>query len=152
MRKGAWLAYDGGMKLRVLLPLLGALTLAAPACSVHSLLNQLEDESAKTGEIVCECTNVFPDTAACEAMFESYFSQVDRDCMEDALAVDKAASKETLKCSLDVSKRYNDCIKDNLDCNDPNSFQPCQSILEDQDGCPELPEAVQTELNMCGGG
>lgn len=129
---------------------LALLALLASGCSVNSLLNQSEDETEKTIDLACSCTNVFPDRAACEDQFRSFFDLVDRDCLEDALATDKKASKETLKCMVDNQKDYNDCLKDKLDCNDAMSWQSCQSIVERE--CPELPAAVQTELNACGGG
>lgn len=129
------------------LPWLVALLPLLPACGVHSLLNQIEDEYEATVDLACDCTNVFPDRAACEAMFVSPFSFVSRDCLEDALKEDKNASEETLKCSLDVIERYNGCLKDKLDCQDPNSFSTCNDIFMTE--CPELPEAVQTAVSAC---
>jgi hypothetical protein len=124
-----------------------ALALLASGCGVNSYLNRIENEGDKTVDIVCDCTNVFPDRAACEDMFGSYLSFFDRDCLEDALAEDKDASKESLKCTLDKAKEYNSCLEDKLNCSDPNSFQSCTSIFENE--CPELPVAVQTKLSAC---
>lgn len=123
------------------------LALLASGCGVNSYLNKIENEGEKTADLVCDCTNVFPDRAACEDMFGSIFAFIDRDCLEDALAEDKDGSKESLKCTLDKAKEYNSCLKDKLDCNDPNSFQGCESVFESD--CPQLPAAVQAKLGTC---
>ncbi|PCC75017.1 hypothetical protein SAMN02745121_03777 [Nannocystis exedens] len=130
---------------------LALLVVLAAGCSVGSLLDQMDAENQKAIDTVCDCTNVFPDRAACEAQFNSFFSALDRDCLEDALKVDKKASKKSLECLVDRQKDYNDCLEDMLDCNDPNSLQGCQPLLSFDD-CPQLPENVQTRVNACGGG
>lgn len=132
-------------------PRIALFALLVSGCSINSLLNKSEDETEETVDLVCSCSNVFPDRAMCEAQFQSLFSFVDRDCLEDALAVDKDASKDTLDCVVDQQKEYNSCLKKSLDCNDPTSFEGCQPLL-DFEKCPQLPEAVQTELNACGSG
>lgn len=124
-----------------------ALAVLAIGCGPNSYLNKIENEGDKTVDLVCECTNVFPDRAACEEMFGSVFSFIDRDCLEDALAEDKDGSKETLKCTLDKAKEYNSCLEDKLNCSDPLSFQSCNSIF--MNPCPELPMVVQTKLSSC---
>ncbi|WAS89707.1 hypothetical protein [Nannocystis punicea] len=128
---------------------LALLVVLAAGCSVNSMLNQMENENDKTIDLVCDCTNVFPDRAACEAQFASFLSPFDRDCLEDALAADKKASKESLECIVDQQKEYNDCLADMLDCNDPNSYQGCQDIIQTNE-CPQFPAEVQTELKACG--
>lgn len=127
---------------------LALLSLLTAGCGVHSLLNKLDNESEDTVDLVCSCTNVFPDKAMCEAQFSSFFDIYDRDCVEDALAEDKGASKESLQCILDQQKSYNKCLKDKLDCNDQTSFMGCESAFETD--CPQLPAAVQTKLQTCG--
>lgn len=134
------------MKTRA--PLLALLALVAGGCSVDSLLNQSEAQTEKTIDIVCGCTNVFPDRAACEAQFGSFFDLFDRDCLEDALKEDKEASRETLKCMVSRQKEYNRCLEDRLECDDYTSIEGCQAILEED--CPELPESVQTAASACG--
>ncbi len=118
----------------------------AVGCGIHSMLNKLDDETQKSIDIACSCKNIFPDEAQCQAQFSSFFDVLDRDCVEDALAEDKGASKETLDCMLDRTREYNDCLKSKLDCNDPNSASLCTPNYE---GCPELPTAVQTALQGC---
>lgn len=126
---------------------LALLSLLSAGCGVNSLLNKIDDEVAEAVDLACSCSNVFPDKAMCEDMFGSPFDFFDRDCLEDALAENKSASKETLQCSLDQQKAYNKCLKGQLDCNDPNSFQGCESVYETP--CPELPAEVQTKLQTC---
>lgn len=118
-------------------------------CSVNSLLNQMEAESDKSIDLACDCTNVFPDRAACEAQFGSFLSPFDRECLEDALALDKKASKKSLECIVDQHREYNDCLEEMLDCNDGNSWQGCQDIISANE-CPQLPAEVQTALQPCG--
>lgn len=125
---------------------LTAFTLTASSCTVNSRLNQIDDEYAEIVDLVCSCPMTIAD---CESYFQSPFSFVDRSCLEDALATDKAAAKETLDCMLDVIKDYRKCVEDNLQCDDPNSSQAC---AVDVSACPQLPEAVQTEINACGDG
>lgn len=119
----------------------------ASGCTVDSLLNRLENESEKSIDLACSCTNVFPDRAACEAQFKSFSESFDRDCLEDALAEDKRASKETLKCTLDQAKAFNRCLEDRLDCNDGSSIEGCTAHFEAE--CPELPQAVEARLGDC---
>ena len=130
-------------------PTLALLVSLAAGCSVNSLLNQMENENEKSIDIACDCTNVFPDRAACEAQFSSFLTLFDRECLEDALALDKKASKTSLECIVDQMKEYNDCLEAMLDCNDPNSFQGCQDIISANE-CPQLPAEVQTALKPCG--
>lgn len=125
---------------------LTAFTLTASSCSVNSRLNQIDDEYAEIVDLVCSCPMAIAD---CESYFQSPFSFANRGCLEDALATDKAASKETLDCMLDVIKDYRKCVEDNLQCDDPNSSQAC---AVDVSACPQLPEAVQIEINACGDG
>lgn len=127
---------------------LALLSLLTAGCGVHSLLNKLDNESQEAIDLACSCSNVFPDKAACEAQFSSFFDLIDRDCLEDALAENKSASKESLQCALDQQKAYNKCLKDKLDCNDQTSFMGCESAFETE--CPELPAEVQTKLQTCG--
>jgi len=128
---------------------LALLVLIASGCGVNSLLDKLDAEGEKSVDLACSCTNVFPDRAACEAMFGSFFTFFDRGCVEDALAEDKDGSKATLKCILDKSRDYNKCLEDNLDCNDYTSIEGCEQNFAGE--CPELPAAVNTALQACGG-
>lgn len=116
-------------------------------CSVNSLLNKLEDESEKSIDLACSCSNIFPDRAQCEASLSAYVLVFNTECAENALEEDKEAAKETLNCMLDGAKEYNRCLEDKLDCNDPNSIQSCNGNFTE--GCPELPESVQTRLQAC---
>ncbi|MCB9706905.1 MAG: hypothetical protein H6711_33985 [Myxococcales bacterium] len=120
-------------------------------CSIHSQLNKIEDEAQESVDIICECNFPTPDGSPCEDYFSSDpFAALDRDCVEDALAIDKKASKELLDCQLDVMKTYNKCLRDNLDCADPNSSVSCADIFNDFGACPQLPGEVQTEFGKCG--
>lgn len=134
------------MKIRV--RALAWLVVLASGCSVNSLLDRIDNESEKSVDLVCSCTNVFPDRAMCEQQFGSYLGLFDRDCLEDALAEDKDASKETLKCILDQAKAFNRCLEDKLQCDDPMSIQGCDSTFETE--CPDLPAAVQAKVSACG--
>lgn len=127
---------------------LALLSLLTAGCGVHSLLNKLDNESQEAIDLACSCSNIYPDKAACEAQFSSFFDLIDRDCLEDALAENKSASKESLQCALDQQKAYNKCLKDKLDCNDQTSFMGCESAFETE--CPQLPAEVQTKLQTCG--
>lgn len=127
---------------------LALLSLLTAGCGVHSLLNKLDNESQEAIDLACSCSNIYPDKAACEAQFSSFFDLIDRDCLEDALAENKSASKESLQCALDQQKAYNKCLKDKLDCNDQTSFMGCESAFETE--CPQLPAEVQTKLQACG--
>lgn len=133
------------MKARA--PLVALFALFAGGCTVDSLLNQSERQSDKTVDLLCDCTNVFPDRAACEAQFQPLFSLLESDCVEDALKEDKKASRESLKCTVKAQKEYNKCLEDNLDCNDQTSIQTCQPLLVND--CPELPQPVQTAISAC---
>jgi uncharacterized protein YjaG (DUF416 family) len=124
--------------------------LLLPACSINSRLNKLEDAAAEAVDLACSCTNVFPDRDACEAMFGSFLSAFDRDCLEDALKADKDGSKASLDCLIEVQEDYNDCLRANLDCNDSQSIAGCEDVYQRE--CPDLPEAVQVEVAMCGAG
>ncbi|MDC0722838.1 hypothetical protein [Nannocystis bainbridge] len=121
----------------------------APGCSVNSLLNQMDAESEKSIDLICDCTNVFPDRAACEAQFGSFLSPFDRECLEDALAVDKKASKKSLECFVDQHREYNDCLEDMLVCDEADSWEGCQPLLR-PDACPRLPADVEAALKPCG--
>ncbi len=118
-------------------------------CSFSSLLNDLEREYETTEEIVCACTTplyVF----ACEGLLDGHLD-FDQQCVVDALEIDKEASKETLNCRLDAQKAYNDCLKDELDCLDFDTYaNNCLYARDDLELCPELPTAVQEELDKCG--
>jgi hypothetical protein len=126
---------------------LAVLVALASGCSVHSLLNKLEDEGEKSVDLICSCTEVHPDRAQCEASLSTYFDLFASDCAEDALAEDKEGSKKTLECIVDRAKEYNRCLEDKLECSDPDSIQACGGNFDDD--CPELPEAVQVELQAC---
>lgn len=121
--------------------------LLAAGCGINSRLNKIENEYDKTVDLVCECSNVFPDRTACEDMFSSPFSFFDRDCLEDALAEDKSGSKATLDCTLDQAKAYRSCIEDKLDCNDGTSIMGCESAF--MTDCPRLPAAVEEKAAAC---
>ncbi|MBZ5711670.1 hypothetical protein [Nannocystis pusilla] len=125
---------------------LALLALIATGCGVPSLLDKIDAESEKSVDIVCSCSNVFPDRAMCEGMFNSFLSFFDRDCLENALEIDKDGSKTTLKCFLDRAREYNDCLEDRLDCNDAQSVSDCQQNFDD---CPELPPAVDEKASAC---
>ncbi|MDC0675285.1 hypothetical protein [Nannocystis radixulma] len=127
---------------------LALLALIASGCGVPSLLDKIDAESEKSVDIVCSCSNVFPDRGMCEAMFFSPFSFFDRDCLEEALETDKESSKATLKCILDNAREYNKCLEDRLDCNDAQSFSGCEPNFTDD--CPELPPAVEEQASACG--
>ncbi|MEZ4453998.1 MAG: hypothetical protein R3B09_31360 [Nannocystaceae bacterium] len=131
------------MRRRLLAPLVTALVAASAGCSIHAKIDQIENEYDKIVELVCDCPNPLDN---CEAQFSSPFSFADRDCFEDALAEDKKASKESLDCTLEETKKYRKCYEDNLVCDDYTSVQSCQV---DSAACPQLPEAVQLALQAC---
>ncbi|HVI00051.1 MAG TPA: hypothetical protein VM869_15145 [Enhygromyxa sp.] len=119
-------------------------------CSISSLLEKSNEEAEKTVDIICgECGDLFPDFAECEDLFGGQFLD-DDDCTVEALELDKDASRETLNCIIDAQKDYNACLEDKLDCGDPNSWTPCQDIIDDAvESCPELPNQVQEALAAC---
>jgi len=130
--------------------LLPALALFAGGCSVSSLLNQIEDESDKVVDLICGCGIEMINGMTCEENFSvSLFGDADRGCVEDALNVDKAGSKDNLECSLDVVKEYRSCVEDNLACDDPASYSQCASIFEDFEACPKVSDEVQDAVGRC---
>jgi len=127
-----------------------AASIFAGGCSISSTLNKIERENEKTVDIICECDPPTIGGLTCEEQYSADpFADADRDCVEDALALDKEGSKEGLECSLAVSKDYNECLKDMYVCDDLTSIQNCASIFEDYGDCPETSEEVQTELSKC---
>ena len=136
--------------LRSSLVVLPLLALFAGGCTVSSLLNKIEAESDKVVDLVCDCGLETIDGMSCEDTFSvSLFGDADRDCVEDALNTDKAASKEYLECSLDVMKEYTSCIEDNLECDDSSSYQGCAEIFMKFGECPQVPDAVNMEASKC---
>ena len=135
---------------RTSLALLSSLALLAGGCSISSLLNKIEKESEESVDLICACDLPTVDGQSCEETFSvSLFGDADRGCIEDALAVDEDASKEALECSLDVMKEYNQCLKDNLDCDDQMSFQVCNEVFNSFADCPQNSAEVQAEINKC---
>ena len=122
-------------------------------CSISSQLNQLEREADESVDIVCACD---PPTLNGETCEEAYsrdpFANLDRNCVEDALALDKEGSKESLDCQLDVMERYNDCLRDNLDCDMFDSLSQCSTIFNEFASCPEYSAEVTAEFQNCGTG
>ena len=113
-------------------------------CSIKGLVKKLEKEADKQADIVCECL----DGDAKDECYSS--SDVDyTDCQIDALKEDAKASREHLKCTLDVMKDMTKCYEDNIDCDDPQSTLTCLDKLADLEDCEELPEAVQEALAEC---
>ncbi len=136
------------MRCRSILPGLASLALVGPGCSLHSLLDELEDEQAKSAAILCGCADIFPNTAECEALAGgTAFTARDRACTEDALAIDRAASRDTLKCILDVARRYNECLEDMFECG--RADVACEGVFEEVEACPEVPAEVDSELSKC---
>jgi hypothetical protein len=136
--------------VRSFVALLPALALFAGGCSVSSLLNKIEDESDKVVDLICECGIENINGMTCEETFTvSLFGGADRDCVEDALNVDKESSRENLECSLDVMKEYRKCIEDNLVCDDPASYSGCASIFEDFNACPQVSDEVNNAVGEC---
>jgi hypothetical protein len=127
-----------------------SIALLGSGCSISSLVDKSNKEAEKTADIICgECGDLFPDFLECEDQFGRALIR-DDSCTIEALEVDKNASRETLNCLIDAQQDYNKCLKDRLDCTDPNSWEPCQDIINDAiDDCPELPKAVIDELARC---
>ncbi len=128
---------------RRLLPLLALIPLTT-GCSIRSLVNQLEKESDKTADLVCDC---FEGDLKTQCLDSASF-EFDKDCAVDAYKEDADASRESLNCALDAAKEVRKCIEDKLDCDDPTSTQECYEIYEETD-CPELPDKVNDALAEC---
>lgn len=135
------------MQRRVRPSHLALLTVLAAGCSPASLLDKIDAEFQEAGEIGCDCPGV--DQAACQANFTSLFSFLDRACLEDALDLDRKASKETLKCFLDHMKGVNRCLEDNFQCSDAAaSVMLCDP--NPSDDCPPVPPEVNAAIQACG--
>lgn len=129
-------------------PMLAVLAMfTASGCSIGSLLNQAQDEADKTLDIICACSDVFGGEAQCKATFAPYLSLFDRECFEDALKKDKKGSREALKCNLKQQRAYNDCLEDNLVCDDYTSYEGCEVHFEAE--CPEFSAEVEAAAVPC---
>ncbi len=138
-------------KLAALIPVLALL---AGACTTSSLLNKIDDESEKVVTLVCdECGIEMLNGQSCEdALSVALFDGADRDCIVDALNIDKSGSKESLECSLDVLKEYTSCIEENLACEDPASYSECAALFEGYSDCPQVSTEVNEAIGACYGG
>lgn len=122
-------------------------------CSISSQLNQIEREADESTDIICACDPPALNGQTCEEAYASDpFAALDRDCVEDALALDKEGSKETLDCQLDVMERYNDCLRDNLVCDNFESITQCTAIFNEFGSCPEYSAEVTAGFQDCGTG
>lgn len=134
------------MKLRALsIALIAMVPLSG--CTIKSLVNQIEKEYDKIGDLTCDCS---PDAASKEQCLELFGTFIDNDsCTIDALQEDAKASRETLNCALDEIKAARKCLEDKLDCDDPSSAQDC---LVDTEDCPDLPDSVNEAIAECNNG
>ncbi|MEZ4380594.1 MAG: hypothetical protein R3A79_04570 [Nannocystaceae bacterium] len=133
------------------LPLLLPLLPLVFGCSISSQLNQIEREADESVDIICACDPPEVNGQTCEEAYGGDpFANLDRDCVEDALALDKESSKESLDCQLDVMERYNDCLRDKLDCDMFDSISQCSAVFNDFGSCPPYADDVQAAFQSCG--
>ncbi len=138
---------------RRLVALLPVLALLGSGCTISSLLDKIDDESDKVVTLVCdECGIEMLNGQSCEeALSVTLFEGADRDCIIDALNIDKSGSKESLECSLDVLKEYTSCVEDNLACEDPASYSECAALFDGYNECPQVSTEVNEAVGKCYG-
>lgn len=113
--------------------------------SPSGLLDDYIDTAEEIVDALCECDED-PDECRDSADFDVLD---DNDCVEAAFEIDEDGVTEALECNLEAIEEYDDCLDDNLTCDDISSLERCDSVLDRVDSCPVFPERVNDALAEC---
>ncbi len=113
--------------------------------SSSGLLDDYVDTVEEIVETLCECDEN-PDACRDSADLDVLDNN---DCVEAALELDEDGAIEALECNLEVVEEYDDCLDDNLTCDDVSSLERCDSVLDRGDSCPDFPDRVNDALEEC---